>query len=153
MGRVIVGVVLGAILGGIIGWLPNYGGATFNLAVEAQGKMVTHTVSLANVISHISILVGTASGGIIGAIAGATSANPNIKPVPRRFWIVLGVLVVLMVLLMAWWWLRPAPTQAPRPQLSPIPDGPAPGPPQAPQPQPQPVPQPGGPAPGPPQAP
>ena len=151
MGRVIVGVVLGAILGGIIGWLPNYGGATFNLVVEAQGKMVTHTVSLANVISYISILVGTASGGIIGAIAGATSANPNIKPVPRWFWIVLGVLVVLMVLLMAWWVLSPAPLHAPRPQQTPMPDGPAPDPPQAPQP--QPVPQPGGPAPGPPQAP
>src|SRR5947209_10908472 len=151
MGRVILGVVFGAVLGGIVGSVPNYSGATFTLPVATQDKVITHTVSLGNVISAISILVGIASGGICGAIAGATSASSNMKPVPHWLWIVLGVFVVLMVLLMAWWVLSPAPRQAPHPQQTPMPDAPAPGPPQAPPP--QPVPQPGGPPPGPPQAP
>jgi hypothetical protein len=124
MGRVIVGTIVGAVLGGILGWLPNYGGATFNLALETQGKTVTQTVSLAHVLSCISILVGIASGGIIGAIAGATSANPNSKPAPFWVWIVLGICIVSVLLFLAYLVMARS-GRVHRPTQSIPPDGPA----------------------------
>jgi hypothetical protein len=123
MGRVIVGTIVGAVLGGVLGWIPNYGGATFNLALETQGKTLTQTVSLAHVISCISILVGIASGGIIGAIAGATSANPNSKPAPFWVWIVLAICIVSILLFLAYLVMAPS-GKTPGPTQSIPPDGP-----------------------------
>ncbi len=99
MGRVILGAVVGAILGGILGWWPNYAAATFTFPLQVQGQTVTQTISLAKVISCISILVGFAAGGIAGAIAGATSARPNSLPVPGWVWVTVLVICLLLTAL------------------------------------------------------
>ena len=98
MGQVIVGTVLGAILGGLIGSIPGYGDANFQLAFPVQGGNFQNTVSLAKVLHCLSIIIGVSAGGIIGAFAGATAANPHTRPIPLWFWIGLASLVFLVLI-------------------------------------------------------
>jgi hypothetical protein len=94
MGRVLVGAVVGALVGGLLGAWPTFSDATFDLVAPGGAA---HVVSLGKILHWFSVIIGVGAGGVIGAIAGATSAQPNIKPIPVWFWISVAVLVITLV--------------------------------------------------------
>ncbi len=95
MGEVLIGTIVGALLGWYIGSLPNY--SSVRLSVDQGG--VQTTVHLYLVLLALSEMLGTAAGGIIGAIAGRAAADPTITPLPKWFRVTLLVLFLGLVLL------------------------------------------------------
>ena len=95
MGKVIFGAIVGALLGWFIGWIPSYHDARWEV-VQAGTRS---TVELSYVLRPISMMIGMAAGGIIGAIAGRTAADPTSTPLPKWFRVTLLVLFFGLVLL------------------------------------------------------
>jgi len=107
MGRVIAGVLIGCFIGGIVGNLPTFNDAGIQIQMSHPGGVTQQHISLARFLHYISWIVGVGCGGIIGAIAGATSANPHSKPLGVWLWIFLGVLLIVLLLGLAAYWLMP----------------------------------------------
>jgi len=94
VGKVIVGAIVGGLLGWLIGWIPNYHDARWEV-VQAGARS---TVELSYVLRPISMMIGMAAGGIIGALAGRAAADPTSTPLPKWFRVTLLVLFGLFLL-------------------------------------------------------
>lgn len=95
MGKVLVGTIVGALLGWYIGSLPDY--SSVRLSVDQGG--VQTTVHLYSVLLALSTMLGTAAGGIIGAIAGRAASDPSSTPLPKWFRVALLAVFCGLVLL------------------------------------------------------
>jgi hypothetical protein len=94
MGKVIFGAILGAGIGLFLGWLPSYEAARWDIVQPAAQTTIRYTLDLARFLQPLSMMIGTAAGGIIGAIAGRVAADPNTTPLP--LWVPMAVLVVFV---------------------------------------------------------
>jgi MFS family permease len=106
MGRVLLGAIIGALIGGLLGSLAKNLDASFQLPHPPPG-VGGQLVSLAKLVGALGIVFGAGAGGIIGAIAGAVSAQPETRPVPLWFWcVLLGFVAVVVVACALLWALK-----------------------------------------------
>jgi hypothetical protein len=98
MGKVIFGAILGAGIGLFLGWLPSYEAARWDIVQPAAQTTIRYTLDLARLLHPLSMMIGTAAGGIIGAIAGRVAADPNTTPLP--LWVPIAFLVLLVGVLL-----------------------------------------------------
>jgi cation transporter-like permease len=119
MTRVLFGAVIVAILGGVIGSLPSYRHTEINQSPSPR-------LDVSEPLRAISVLIGVGAGAIIGAIAGAVSALPGTRPLPRWFLqclFVFSLIAMVIVLFLAWMYLGSNAARAPLgPNPVPIPD-------------------------------
>lgn len=71
MYRVVLGAIIGALIGAALGFgVYRFGVGAFDIAsVTARGN-----IQSTDLMVHVALLMGAASGGIIGSVAGATQA-------------------------------------------------------------------------------
>lgn len=91
MGKVILGAIVGAGIGLLLGSLPGYSSARWEF-LQPDGRYAS--LDLARLLSPLSMMIGAAAGGIIGAIAGRVAADPNSTPLP--VWVPIAVLVIFV---------------------------------------------------------
>lgn len=98
MGRVIVGAVLGAILCGVLASFVEFPAANVLVLMPQPTGVFRQHLDLANILHYLCLMMAVCTGGIIGAIAGAVSANPTAKPFP--VWAMVALAMVLLVALL-----------------------------------------------------
>jgi hypothetical protein len=88
VGRVLIAALLGLIVGAIAASVPNYG-----TVISVPTSSGSGWVDLAPLVRAIAMIVGMASGGVIGAIAGLASNSRLDRPlIPLWVWIVFAAI-------------------------------------------------------------